>query len=346
MSMISRQKLNQSVCTGALALVVSFPATTLADDDPITWRVQTHHPQGSVSYEDSVMFFKERIEERTDGRLQLEIYEAGSLFGWDQIFPAVSRGTIPMGTVGAGYFLDYSELAGIAFGLPNSFNDVWEALHFWRNHEFEETFREHLLEEHDLYWTTSLFYPTEMVVTDRIDSLEDLEAMQIRLTGTLQEFMTEVGAAASTLGGEEIYQALSTGVIDGASWGHIAGAHSMNFYEVAKYHVRPPLNISSNGFIINQEAIEELPDDVREILYQTLDEQVWHTTARSEYGEKVLLREIQEELGVEVIELPDDVQARMDEVAERLWNQEAERGELAAQAVADIEAFMAEIEDR
>lgn len=79
----------------ALAATVAFGATAHAADT-ITWKVQSHWPGSSSSYEDSLKRIKRVIEERTDGQLKLELYEAGQLFKAQETFNAVSRGVIQM----------------------------------------------------------------------------------------------------------------------------------------------------------------------------------------------------------------------------------------------------------
>lgn len=45
---------------------------------------------------------------------------------------------------------------------------------------------------------------------------------------------------------------------------------SLSLDEVAKHHVKPPLNIAgTDAFIINQKALDKLPEDVRKILIET-----------------------------------------------------------------------------
>src|SRR5699024_12391831 len=49
----------------------------------------------------------------SDGRLKLQLYEAGQLFKAQEIFNAVSRGVIQMGTISPAYAQDKMSLAGI-----------------------------------------------------------------------------------------------------------------------------------------------------------------------------------------------------------------------------------------
>src|SRR5690606_11244847 len=61
----------------------------LAQGSVIRWRVQSHWPRASSSFEDSLVRLQKVLEERTQGRLVLELYEAGALFSATEIFPAV-----------------------------------------------------------------------------------------------------------------------------------------------------------------------------------------------------------------------------------------------------------------
>jgi TRAP-type C4-dicarboxylate transport system substrate-binding protein len=329
--------------TTALVAVSFAISSTHADDDVIVWRLQTHNPQSSWTYKHDTVAFAERLHERTGGRLKLEVHPAGSLFPTKEIFNAVQRGIIPIGTVTPGYITNRSELAGIAFGLPNSFHNVWEAAHFFFNKGFEQAFRDDLLEKHGIYWATSVFFPTEMVVKKPIESVEDLKSSKIRSSGILQKFLTESGASAAMIPGEEIYQALATGVVDGAHWGAVTGAASLNLYEVAKYHVRPPISIASNGIMINKKAMDKLPPDIREILISTLNEHVWTTTAHNEIDESIMLRNVQAQHGVKLIHLPESVRTAMNKAALKSWSQEAERGDMAARQIETMKALLSEL---
>lgn len=328
----------------ATALVAGiYSNNAWAQEETVTWRVQSHWPGASSSYEDSLVAFRDALDERTDGRLQLQLHEAGALFGHDEIFGAVERGIIQMGTISPAYIMDRVSLAGIAFGLPGAFQEPWEAAYYFKNMGFEDMMREEV-GGYGVFYFTEKVYPTEMVVSQPIESLQDFEGLNIRSSGTLQTFLTQSGAAASMIPGEELYTALATGVVDGAHWGAAQGAMSMGLYEVAPYHVHPPLNVGGiDAFIFNQEAIDELPDDLREIFLTTLEEHFWRRTNEYQYQEQVTLAQAQEEMDVQVIELPEEVQAQMATAAERLWEQEGQKSEQAGQALAMLRELRANL---
>ena len=60
-----------------LELIVADNAN--AADEVVKWRVQSHWPASSSSFTDSLQVLADRLKERTNGRLILEPYAAGSL---------------------------------------------------------------------------------------------------------------------------------------------------------------------------------------------------------------------------------------------------------------------------
>lgn len=330
------------------ASLVAFAASALlpqfaAAQDVAKWRVQSHWPSASSSYKDSLVRLKTELERRTEGRLQLQLFEAGALFKDQETFNAVSRGILQMGTISPGYAQDKMTLAGIASGLPFAFRNVWEAAYFHKHMGFEDMLREEAA-KHNVYWSTDKVYPTEMVVKKPINSWEDFTKLKIRSSGALQKFLSEAGASTTFLPGSELYPALDTGVVDAAHWGAAQGAASMSFYEVAKFHVKPALNIAGTDVIIvSQKALEGLSEQDQEIVKQVLDEQFWYRTNEYLYQEQIALSKAVKEHGVEINTLPADVQSRLTEVAQKTWEAEGKRSDNAAKALQMLKSFLGDL---
>ncbi|GAA3956353.1 TRAP transporter substrate-binding protein DctP [Allohahella marinimesophila] len=337
-----RKRLVTATTAVALAASSAFVPSALAADT-IKWKVQSHWPSSSSSYQDSLVRLKKIIEERTDGRLQLDLFEDGALFKAKETFNAVGRGIVQMGTISPAYAQDKMSLAGIASGLPFAFRNVWEAAYFHKNLGFEDMLREEAA-KHGVYYSTDKVYPTEMVIKEPVNSWEDFTKLKIRSSGAMQKFLTEAGAAASYLPGGELYPALSSGVVDGAHWGAAQGASSMGLYEVAKHHVKPALNIAgTDAFIVNQKALDKLPEDIRKVVIDALDEQFWFRTNEYQYQEQIALAKAMEEHGVKVNTLPEDVQARLAKAAQKTWHEEAKRSDNAAKAVQQLRTFLTDL---
>ena len=321
-----------------LELIVADNAN--AADEVVKWRVQSHWPASSSSFTDSLQVLADRLKERTNGRLILEPYAAGSLVPAKEIFNAVKRGMIQMGTISPAYVRDQIEVAGIAAGLPFAFKNVWECAYFHKWLGFEKMIQDEAA-KYGVFYSTDKVYPTELVLKKPVKSMEDFKGVKIRSSGVLQIFLTNIGAAASYLPGGEVYPSLASGVIDGAHWGAAQGAYSMKLYDVCKYHLLPGLNIAgTDAWVVNQKAIDKLPPDVQAIFYNALEEQFWKRTNQYIYLEAITLAKAVKEKGVEVIYLPPEEQKKITEVAMKMWDEEGAKGPDAAKALQTLKDFL------
>ena len=125
----ARKKLTVFASALTLGLSAALAATPAAAQDTVTWKVQSHWPGSSSSYTDSLGRIKRVLEERTDGRLKLQLYEAGSLFKATDTFNAVSRGILEMGTISPSYAQDKISLAcrlpSATSGRPPTSTRTW-----------------------------------------------------------------------------------------------------------------------------------------------------------------------------------------------------------------------------
>ncbi|MBW2178657.1 MAG: TRAP transporter substrate-binding protein DctP [Deltaproteobacteria bacterium] len=270
----------------------------------------------------------------------LEPYASGSLVPSKEIFNAVKRGMIQMGTISPAYIRDQVEVAGIAAGLPFAFKSVWEAAYFHKWLGFEKMIQE-ATAKHGVYYSTDKVYPTELVLKKEVNSLADFKGLKLRSSGVLQVFLSSLGAAASYLPGSEVYPALASGVIDGAHWGAAQGAYSMKLYDVCKYHLLPGLNIAgTDAFVVNQKAIAKLPKDIQEIFYWCLEEEFWKRTNQYIYLEAIVLAKAVKEKGVTIVKLPPEEQKKITEIAMDMWEKEGQKGPEAAKALQMLKDYL------
>ena len=323
-----------------LILFLLSPPSSRAAEKVFKWRCQSHWPTASSSYKDSLIRLSNNLKERTNGRLVVEPYAAESLVPSKEIFNAVKRGMIEIATSSPGYFRDQIPLAGVASGLPYAFREVWECAYFHKGLGFEKMMQVECA-KHGVYFSTDKVYPTEMCSKKPIRTAADFKGMKIRSSGVLEVFLTSLGAAGAYIPGPEIYPALASGVIDAAHWGAVQGSASMGFYDTAKYHIRPGLNIASTDvWLINQKAIDALPDDLKKVLFSTLEEQFWFRTTEYEYLEALTLAKIQKGKGVQLLVLPPEEQKKMTEAAIKIWDEEAKKSPESGKAVQLMKDFL------
>lgn len=323
-----------------LCLSLPTPSPSEAAEKVFKWRCQSHWPTASSSYKDSLIRLSDRLKERTNGRLIIEPFAAESLVPSNEIFNAVKRGMIEIATASPGYFRDLVPLAGVASGLPYAFREVWECAYFHKGLGFEQMMRD-ACAPHGVYFSTDKVYPTEMCSKKPIRTAADFRGLKVRSSGVLQVFLSNLGSAGAYIPGPEIYPALASGVIDAAHWGAVQGSASMGFYDTAKYHIRPGLNIASTDvWLINQKAIDALPDDIKKTLLSALEEQFWFRTTEYEYLEAITLAKIQKEKGVQLLVLPPAEQKLLTEAAMKIWDEEAKKSPECGKAVQLMKDFL------
>lgn len=311
-----------------------------AADDVITWKVPAHWPSASASFTGSLKKVAEIIKERSDGKFIIEPYEAGSLIPGSQVFTAVKRGMYSMGVTSSAYNLDEVPILNVVAGLPMNFNEPWEGMYFHQWLGFEDLVKDIILENHGMLYFSDKIYPTEVALKKPVRSFEDFDGLKLRSSGILQKYLTSIGAAAQYISGGDVYAALASGVVDGAHWGAVHGNSNMNFYEICDYHLRPPLNIAATDiWLVNKKAFDGLPENLQNILVNTLEEHFWRRGNEYQYNEETELARIQKEEGVELIELPPEEVNKMREAAIKIWDEVAEKSPECAEAVKMIKKF-------
>lgn len=334
----------RSVLVGAAALGVTAPALIGKGmaQGRVTWRVQSHWPTASASFSDSLGVLAEELKKRTDGAFQLQVFGAGEFARGSEIFNIVRRGVVQMGTGSAGYFQDQAQTASFNLGLPGTLRESWEMQHLVKNLGLEDLLNEELAPDGVIYKGEKI-YPTEVVLTRSIDTLADFSTLKIRSSGAMLDYLAAAGAAPQFVEGSELYQSLATGVVDGAHWGAALGAKSMSLWEVAKFHMRPALGFTTDAWLFNARAVEELDDDLRNELMQLVEERFFLRSLEYLHQEAVALTEGVETQDVVVRQWPDDVLARFAEVSVGLVEQEAQKGQYAATAAERLLGLMKDL---
>lgn len=325
-------------------LLAGAPAIigTARAQSKVTWKVQAHWPKASASFKDSLEWFATELSRRTDGRFKMQLFGAGELAKGAEIFNIVKRGVVEMGTLALAYNLGEGQALGLAYGIPGTLREPWEMTHYLKNLGGEALVNEDL-EPKGVIYRTEKAYTTELVVNKKIETLDDFKSLKLRSAGTILEYLAAAGASPTHVAGPELYQALATGVVDGAHWGAAQGALSMKLWEVARFHMKPPLGITCDGYVFNKAAVDKLPPDLRLQLMSLADERFFSRTAEYQHKEAIALTKGRKTMKVEVVQFPEAVQLKFAEASKEILAKEAEKGERAAKGAAALNGLMADL---
>ncbi|WP_209124015.1 TRAP transporter substrate-binding protein [Alkalihalobacillus sp. BA299] len=261
------------------------------------WPNSEIHAQG-------VEEFKEEVEELTDGRIVIEIYENGSLGDDNELLEGLNIGTADIWLGGAGVLSGSSETAQI-FTVPFMFKDQ-EHFDNVYNGEVGEEISNRINSETGnqvlSYWTRGA---RMLTVNKEVNTPEDLEGLRIRVPDSpvFVESWKMLGAAPTPMAFGEVFTSLQQGVIDGQE-NPLSLIYNSKFNEVVDYlvlteHVREPI-----AMVIGGSKFESLDPELQDLLIQAANGQGKDYVANEVLsGEEDFLQKL-EESGMKVIQ-PD-----------------------------------------
>ena len=333
-----RTALKSSLAVAAApALIGSANAQT-----KVTWKVQAHWPKASSSFKDSLEVFAAELDRRTGGRFKMQLFGAGELAKDREIYNIVRRGVVEMGTISAAYVLDESQAMGLGYGVPGTLREPWEMAHYLKNLGGEALINQEL-DPKGVIYRTEKAYATELVIRKKISTMDDFKSLKLRSAGTLLDFLEAAGASPTKIAGPELYQALSTGVVDGAHWGAAQGAMSMKLWEVARFHMKPSMGITTDAYVFNKAAVAKLPDDLRMHLMSLAEERFFRRTVEYSHKEAIALTKGRTTQNVEVVQFPDAVLKKFAEASKMILAKETAKGELAAKGGTALTGLMKDL---
>ena len=304
------------------------------------WRVQSAFSRGDFSA-DLLPDFAKEVKEKSNGRLIISTFYAGDLVPSDDTFKATSQGIIEMGQTCGVLWSGEVPILGLEFGLPFGFKGTLEQVEnlvsqtglyqLWENAYAKNNC--HLLGIHT-------YGPYPAIASNKpIRSIDDFKGVKVRAILEIADLMKELGAAPGYVPGGEIYMAMKLGTFDAATYS-VDAIRGFKWNEVIKYYILPYWSDWYFGdMIINQQAWNELPDDLKQVLKE----------AMKNYGEqnkKVYSKEIEivvdqaKELGYEVMTLPEkDVEKMRTIAVEKVWSKFAKKGPECAKAIDALKAY-------
>ncbi|MCP5433534.1 MAG: TRAP transporter substrate-binding protein [Alphaproteobacteria bacterium] len=180
-----------------------------------------------------------RITEATEGQIAIKVYAGGELIGPFEAFDAVSQGSAEM-YHGAEYYwqgksIGFNFFTAVPFGLNAAEYDAW--LNFGGGQalwdELSARFKIKAFNAGNTGVQMGGWYNREIL------SVEDFKGLKIRMPGLGGEVMRRLGAAAVSIPGGDIYQALQTTQIDATEWVGPWNDRALGFQRVAKYYYWP-----------------------------------------------------------------------------------------------------------
>ncbi|NMF90844.1 DctP family TRAP transporter solute-binding subunit [Aromatoleum petrolei] len=207
--------------------------------------------------------FKKVAEERTKGRVKVEIYANSTLYKDKEELEALQMGSVHMLAPVAGKFGPAGVKEFEVFDLPYIFpNDA--ALHRITQGPIGASLLKKLEPRGFVglsYWDAGF---RVLSSNKPISTPDQAKGQKIRINSSKvnQSIMRSIGALPQTMAFSEVYQALQTGVVDGAD-GNLSNLYTQKQYEVQKYLTLTNHTYSGYVVVANKPFWDKLPEDIR-----------------------------------------------------------------------------------
>lgn len=260
-SLINRRYATTAITTLIASAALYLPTAAMAQA-PIIVKF-SHVAASDTPKGQAAEFFKKRAEELTKGRVKVEIYANSTLYKDKEELEALQLGSVHMLAPVAGKFGPAGVKEFEVFDLPYIFPDD-NALHRVTRGPIGASLLKKLEPRNMVgltYWDAGF---RVLSSNKPIRSPEEAKGQKIRINASKvnQAIMRSIGALPQTMAFSEVYQALQTGVVDGAD-GNLPNLYTQKQYEVQKYVTMTNHTYSGYVVVVNKPFWEKLPDDIR-----------------------------------------------------------------------------------
>ena len=252
----------KSLMIGVAAL--AFSAAAMAQQ-PIVIKfshvVANDTPKGKAAD-----YFKKLAEERTKGKVKVEVYPNSQLYKDKEELEALQLGAVQMLAPSLAKFGPLGVREFEVFDLPYIF-DGYADLHKVTQGSIGQSLMKKLEPKGIIglaFWDNGF---KVMSANKPLKKPEDFKGLKMRIQSSkvLDSQMRALGAIPQVLAFSEVYQALQTGVVDGTE-NPPSNLYTQKMHEVQKY-----VTLSDHGYlgyavIVNKKFWEGLPADIRTTL--------------------------------------------------------------------------------
>lgn len=295
-------------------------------------------PKGSSGLWTNANYISEKVDELTDGELELQLFAAGELVPAFEAFDAVADGSIDCYHGAEAYWTSKSKAFPFFTTVPGGMTSV--ELTAWINHGGGQDLWDQLSAKYNIkpFLAGNTGHQMGGWFTKKIESLDDFKGLKIRIPGLGADLVRELGASPASISGTEVFTALQTGVIDATEWVGPWADMSMGFQQVAPYYYGPGFHEPGAGlsFGMNLDTWNSLSTIHKSVLQSVFSDVSQKSIAEYHHFNSQRLVELQKS-NTEVLSFPPDVTAKAHEISEKVRRKVGTEGELEGKIVASYE---------
>ncbi|MFD1861506.1 TRAP transporter substrate-binding protein [Planococcus chinensis] len=255
----------------------------------------------------SIYEFGRLIDEKTDGRITVEVFPSGQLGDQQTMIQSLQMGALDLYRTNPSYLSDLGMAKMNVLHLPFLFRDVdhaWNVIDSPIGQEFLDVINDSGQQMVGLGYLAES--PRNFFFRDQpVTKLEDMKGLKLRVPPSQMylDIVESFGASPTPIAFSELYSALQTGIVDGAEQ-PIAGYDANNYQEVAPYYTMNGHELAPSVILVSELTWNSLSEEDQKLMKETMKEteDFMHKLGKEE-DEKSL--KAMEEAGVTISELED-----------------------------------------
>ena len=287
----------------SLALVSASNAADFADMDPVTLRL-AHVVNEQDGFHIAATKFEELVEERTEGKVNIEIFPNASLGDERTLLEGMQIGTVDMGVITNGPVANFVEEMAV-FELPFLFPSPEAAYSV-----LDGPIGQELLDKLADVNLKGLAYAERgfrnLTNSERaVNSPEDLDGLRIRVmeNPVYTDTFRELGANAIPMAWTEALTAMQQGTIDGQE-NPVNVIHSFKLDETQGYMTLSRHTYAPAIFVMGMPAWNQLSEAAQAVLEEAAQEAAEHERQVNAEMEAEQLQALRD-AGMEINDTPD-----------------------------------------
>ena len=302
-----RSFLKTSALGGTAAAATTLAAPAYAQGKR-TLTMVTSWGRGLAGVFDAAQHVADSITAMSDGSLTIEIKAAGELVGAFEVFDAVSSGQADMYHSADYYYV--GQHPAYAFFTSAPFGMTAQELLNWYHHGEGQKFHDELGQIFGLkpFLAGNTGGPDGGWFNKEINGPEDFNGLKFRMPGLGGKALGKLGASVQNIPGSEVYQALSSGAIDGTERIGPWADEKAGFQEITKTYYTAGFHEPGAALALatNRDLFESLSPAHQKIIEVAAGDTHQWNLAQFLNNNGAALQRLQAG-GVKVLEFPDSV---------------------------------------
>jgi tripartite ATP-independent transporter DctP family solute receptor len=267
--------------------------------------------------------FKELVEKRSKGEMEVFIHLLGTMGGERDIFEALSQGAVETAAMGSGDIAIFHPQY-LCYEVPYVIRDVEHFWKFW-NGPVGKEINDVILKKNNVINVAIVYRGARQLTANKpIRKPEDVMGIKLRLPEVKAwvEIWKALGARPTVVPFQEVYMALKTGIAE-AQENPAESIHSLKFYENQKFLIMTEHVHSTAKYQVSKKWFDTLKPDQQELITTAMKEAAEYANKLAMEADKKFIEDLQKKGMTKII--PDKaafmeaVKPTIERLAKEMW---------------------------